>query len=103
MLFVSILPFRLLGETRTDIETGVPTIEVAETGKSLSERVIEIQNMDKSNLTSAEKKSLRKELKGIKSELAETNTAAKAAKNGGGIYISVGGLIIIILLLIIIL
>ncbi len=50
-------------------------------------RVVEIRNMDKSNLTSSEKKELRKELKSLKKE-------AKA-NNGKGIYLSIGAIIVI--------
>lgn len=57
-------------------------------------RVNEIKSMDKSNLTRAEKKELRSELKDMKTE---------ARAMGGGIYLSVGAIIIIILLLILIL
>jgi hypothetical protein len=58
-------------------------------------RVEEIKSMDKSQLTSAEKKELRSEMKMMRKE-------AKAM-GGGGIYISLAGILIIILLLIIIL
>lgn len=56
-------------------------------------RVEEIKNMDKSMLTSAERKALRKELRVL----------GKEARNNGGVYLSVGAIIIIILLLILIL
>ncbi|MCF8298752.1 MAG: hypothetical protein K9J13_14485 [Saprospiraceae bacterium] len=56
-------------------------------------RLDEIKTMDKSNLNSPEKRSLRKEVRAIKSRLNEL---------GDGVYISLGGAIIIILLLIII-
>lgn len=65
--------------------------EKTQKNETLQLRLDEINSMDKSNLTSSEKKELRKEVKTIK----------KAAN--GGVYISVGGLIIIILLLIILL
>lgn len=55
-------------------------------------RLDEINAMDKSELTSAEKKELRKEVKSINSRLTT-----------GGVYVSVGGLIIVLLLLIILL
>ena len=58
-------------------------------------RVEEIQAMDKSNLSSEDRKELRHELRNM-------NTEAKALGNGG-IYISLAGIIIIILVLIIIL
>lgn len=57
-------------------------------------RVNEIKDMDKSNLTRAEKKELRSELKDMKTE---------ARSMSGGVYLSVGAIIIIILLLILIL
>lgn len=56
-------------------------------------RVEEIKDMDKSTLTSADRKALRKELRVL----------GKEARNNGGIYLSVGAIIIIILLLILIL
>ena len=57
-------------------------------------RLDEIKAMDKSNLTSEEKKELRKETKAIKSAVTA---------NGGGVYLSVGAVILIVLLLIILL
>jgi hypothetical protein len=57
-------------------------------------RIDEIKAMDKSNLTSVQKKELRKELKTIKSQLRTTNH---------GLYLSLGAIIIIVLLLILIL
>lgn len=62
--------------------------------EKLTSRVEEIRKMDKSDLSRAEKKALRKELKELK-------TQANAMK--GGVYLSVGAIIIIILLLILIL
>jgi hypothetical protein len=56
-------------------------------------RLNEINDLDKSDLTHAEKRALRTEVKTIEAEMAA---------NGGGIYISVGAIIIIILLLILI-
>ncbi|MBL0357896.1 MAG: hypothetical protein IPP72_13905 [Chitinophagaceae bacterium] len=57
-------------------------------------RISEIKAMDKTTLSSTEKKDLRKELRTIKKELKKSN---------GGVYLSVGGIIIIILLLILLL
>jgi len=57
-------------------------------------RVDEIRNMDKSKLSSEERKALRKELKEMKQEARVLNN---------GVYLSVGAIIIIILLLILIL
>ena len=62
--------------------------------EKITSRVDEIRNMDKSNLTRAEKKALRAELKQMKEQ---------ARALSGGVYLSVGAIIIIILLLILIL
>jgi len=62
--------------------------------KKLILRLNEITKMDKSNIKSADKRNLRKEVRSIKRQLKE---------NGDGFYISIGGAIIILLLLIILL
>ena len=62
--------------------------------QALIQRLEVIKGMDKSELTGAEKKDLRKEVKGIKKEMKTI---------GKGVYLSVGAIIIIILLLILIL
>lgn len=61
--------------------------------EEITERVEEIRDMDKSELTSEDRQDLRKELKGLKKE----------AKAANGVYLSLGAIIIIILLLILIL
>ena len=61
---------------------------------AITNRVAEIQNMDKSQLTSADRKALKKELKEMK------KSADGLDKK---VYLSVGAIIIIILLLILIL
>ena len=60
--------------------------------QQIEHRLIEIRNMDKSSLSRAEKKELRKEVKSLKKEAATQ-----------GIYLSIGAIIIIILLLILLL
>jgi Skp family chaperone for outer membrane proteins len=80
-----------------DVAAKVPTELTAEQQMQfdrIRNRVEEIRNMDKSNLTRLEKRELRKELKEMKNQ-------ARAMK--GGVYLSVGAIIIIILLLILIL
>lgn len=57
------------------------------------QRVTEIQNMDKTNLTTAEKKSLKKELKEMQAQ----------ANGNQGVYLSIGAIVIILLILILIL
>ncbi|MDP4264971.1 MAG: hypothetical protein Q8941_20755 [Bacteroidota bacterium] len=61
--------------------------------EEIRNRVNEIKAMDKSALSKADRKALKKELKGMNKE----------ARSGHGVYLSVGAIIIIILLLIIIL
>lgn len=60
----------------------------------IEQRVLEIKDMDKSTLSSQERKDLRKELVQMKKEAKATS---------GGVYLSVGAIIIIILILILIL
>jgi len=66
---------------------------VPENVQLLINRVEEIKAMDLSTLTVTEKKALKKELKGIKSELKVVT----------GVYLSIGAIIIIILLLLLLL
>ena len=62
--------------------------------QQLLHRLEEIKDINKSALTSSEKKDLRKEVKGIKKEMKAIS---------GGVYLSVGAIIIVILLLILLL
>jgi len=63
--------------------------------EQIKERVEEIRHMDRSQLTTAERKDLRQELRSM-------NKEAKAL-GSGGIYISLAGLLLIILVLILVL
>ena len=65
---------------------------------AITNRVAEIQNMDKTQLTAVDRKALKKELK-------EMNKDANSLKSSStnGIYLSIGAIIVIILLLILIL
>jgi len=67
---------------------------VPEKVKDLELRLNEINSMDKSKLTSKEKKEMRKEVKTINNNLREIN---------GGVYLSVGAIILICILLIVLL
>ena len=62
-------------------------------GACLMERLTEIKEMDKSNLTPLQKKNLRMEVRSIEKEMSVA----------GGLYISGGALIILIVILIILL
>ena len=59
----------------------------------MTARVEEIRDMDKSNMTTMEKRELKKELKAIKENVR---------KDGGVIYISVGTVLLIVLIIILI-
>jgi hypothetical protein len=74
--------------------SAAPTGEVPAEVQAMYNRLEEIKAMDKSEMTRAEKKELRKEVRTIKSELRST---------GNGVYLSIGAIIIIILLLILLL
>jgi hypothetical protein len=102
---LSIVPTQLIASAETTPSPAVSKNVVANNEVSVMvSRVEAIKAMDKSELTSSEKKELRKELRTIKSNLAATNKAdLAAAGSGGGVYLSVGAIIIIILLLILIL
>ncbi|MEO8822223.1 MAG: hypothetical protein ABI366_01520 [Ginsengibacter sp.] len=60
--------------------------------QQIEHRLIEIRDMDRSNLSGTDKKELRKEVKSLKKEARSQ-----------GIYLSIGAIIIIILLLILLL
>ncbi len=66
----------------------------AEIAANIVKRVTEIDNMDKTNLSPAEKKELRKELMDMKKQADGLDKR---------VYLSIGAIIIIILLLILIL
>lgn len=74
--------------------TTVPSPAAAAEAKTLETRLYEINAMDKTNLKSSEKKSMRKEVRSINHKLREI---------GGGVYISAGALIIILILIIVLL
>ena len=86
----------------TDVSAGIPkhpeknvspiTMDAA-SFQALANRVAEIKTLDFSTMTTAEKKAVRKELRGIKSELKAVT----------GVYISAGALIVIIILLLLLL
>lgn len=74
--------------------TSTPTPSAADVEKVnvMVKRLHAIDALDKSTMSSSEKKVLRKEVRVIKKEIK---------RSGGGVYVSVGALILIILLLII--
>jgi len=78
--------------TATPVPVGIELVQSEKTRNILA-RLEEIKSMDKTSLTAAEKRSLRKEVRASKRQM----------NSSGGVYLSVGAVIIIILLLIILL
>ena len=95
-------PTQLMAETGTKtVSTTTNATVKSDDATAMVVRLNEIKAMDISTLSSAEKRELRKEVRGIKSEL---KTNSESYKNtGGGVYISVGAAIVIVLLLILLL
>jgi predicted PurR-regulated permease PerM len=94
MLMLIMIPVHATEITKPTISTGsIIEAESAEI-KALIARVDEIKAMDKSSLSSSERKALRKEMRMMKRTVNHTQ--------GSTVYVS-GGLILLIVLLIILL
>jgi hypothetical protein len=93
MLLLIANPNPLKANAITNPVVATEPVESAEV-TVLVNRLEEIKAMDKTDMSSSQKKELRKEVKAIKGELKELNS---------GVYVSVGAIIIILLLLIILL
>lgn len=95
---ISLLAFSIMPTPLQAKSNPVTTNSTPSSGNSQSQalhlRLEEIKEMDKTQLTSLERKELRKEVKSIKKQLETMN---------GGVYLSVGAVIIIVLLLILLL
>ncbi|MCB0490242.1 MAG: hypothetical protein KDC99_17315 [Cyclobacteriaceae bacterium] len=78
----------------TDPKDKKPETVAAEV-QQMTSRLEEIRDMDRSQLSRAERKALRGEVREIKKRVAEVHST------GGGIYISAGAIILILLLIII--
>jgi uncharacterized membrane protein affecting hemolysin expression len=92
MLVSIVMPAKLKADINT--HDAPRSITTAAQQEIIESRLIEINAMDKSNLTRSEKKELKKEVNAIQKEMKTL---------GNGIYISAGAAIIIIILLIILL
>ncbi len=92
-MLMSFIPTELRAETNAVSTTKTKEVESAE-AKTIIARLNEIKAMDKSKMTSSEKKQLRKEVRTLKTNLAGLS---------GGVYLSVGAIIVIVLLLILLL
>ena len=95
LLFFTLIPTQLKASSDADTPSK-PATEMVESANAdiLIARLAEIDAMDKSNMSSSEKKDLRKEVREIKTTLAAI---------GGGVYLSVGALILVIVLLVLLL
>lgn len=95
MLFVALLAPAQLFAAPIVSEPAIPVSPISESARveAMVTRLNEIKDMDKSNLSAAERKELRREVRAIKDSV----------KSSGGVYISVGAIIIILLILILVL
>lgn len=94
--FIALLAFSPVMLRAADVVTVAGTAPAASPEMdALKARLNEIRTMKRSNLSRAEKKDLRMELR--------TMNSAAAAGNNNGIYLSIGAVVIIILLLILLL
>ena len=91
LLFLPLSSFAVSADHPGIVNTTTPA---PVNSNALVVRLNEIKNMDRANMSSSEKKALRKELRTMKREARNSN---------GGIYLSVGAIIIVILLLILLL
>lgn len=95
LLLLSFMPKQLNATTLTDpIAISVTKTTESTEAARMCARLDEINALDKSNMSSSERKQLRKEVRSLKSSLRDIN---------GGVYLSVGAIIIIVLLLILLL
>jgi hypothetical protein len=94
-LSLTLIPLQLNAANRIEPST-LPAPKPVESveAKNLELRLNEINSMDKTNLKSAEKKSLRKEVKSINHRLRNIS---------GGVYLSAGAIVLIVILLIVLL
>jgi len=95
LLSFTFLPLQSKGAAPTE-PTSAPAPKPVESTevKAMELRLNEIKSMDKTNMKSAEKKSLRKEVKTINHKLREIS---------GGVYLSAGLVILILIVLVVLL
>jgi hypothetical protein len=94
-LSLTLIPLQLNAVSKSE-PIAVPATKPAESPevKALELRLNEINAMDKSKMKSAEKKTLRKEVKSINHKMRDIS---------GGVYLSAGVVILILILLIVLL
>ncbi len=96
MLLIAVVPFQLNANNidPTVATTNPVSNEEKELALALTTRLNEINEMDKSTLSTTEKRALKKEVKSIHKQLKVLN---------GGVYLTLGGLLLLIIILILIL
>jgi hypothetical protein len=92
-VLLSLTPIRSKAEPTAVTKEKTKKVE-SEEAKVMLARIDAIKAMDKSEMSRSQKKELRKEVRAIKSNLANL---------GQGVYLSAGGIIIILLILILLL
>lgn len=92
-MLLSLAPLQSKAEPTATLKEKTKKVE-SEEAKVLLARLDAIKALDKSDMTREQKKELRKEVRTIKSNLADL---------GQGVYLSAGGIIIILLILILLL
>jgi hypothetical protein len=90
-LSLTLLPLQSSAAT-IEPATSIPAPTPAEAADTKTLRLNEINMMDKSNLKSADKKELRKEVRSINHKLREIS---------GGVYLSASAIILILILLVV--
>jgi hypothetical protein len=90
----SVVNLKELRATSNDFSKEKIKVEESAEATAMLNRLNEIKAMDKSNMSSREKKELRKEVRTLKTNMAQLS---------GGVYLSAGAIIVILLLLIILL
>ena len=93
-LSLTFIPAQTKAETKASSSMSESKSAQAAEAHALLARIYEINAMDKSKLSSTDKKQLRSEVRSIKSQLREP---------GRGVYVSLTALIVIVILLVILL
>jgi predicted PurR-regulated permease PerM len=95
LFMIALYPLQIMaeGKTETAAVNTVESLEMAE-AELIMNRLNEIEDMDKSEMSASEKKDMRKEVRDLKSDLKNL---------ADGVYLSVGALILVVVLLILLL
>ncbi len=92
ILIMSLSSLPMLVKANTSEPVPMESVMSEAAAKRIMLRIDEIKTMDKSHLTSLEKKNMRKELRSMKKSLSS-----------GGIFLSAGSLLVILIVLLLVL